>query len=123
MYCLLREQWGQVRALFDIEHFQPVVQRPDLAIDYDNLLYACATCNAAKRAHEVPDPLRVLTSATVRVAEDGRLQAGTLVHVLSGYTEDFDALEVDFEEPINAHYVQIRTTFSPSWVAWTEVQI
>jgi hypothetical protein len=42
------------------------------------------------------------------------LSGAALVYVLSGYTEDFEGLEVVFDEPINARHVQIRTTSSPS---------
>ncbi len=75
LYCLLREQWGRVRGIYAIDHFIAVAHRPDRITDYDNLLYACATCNAAKGDREVPDPLRVLTSAAVRVVEDGTIHA------------------------------------------------
>lgn len=50
---------------------------PSLVTQYDNLLYACATCNAAKGDRELPDPLVVLTSASVRVAEDGIIKTET----------------------------------------------
>jgi len=87
VYCLLREQWGRVGGLFDIEHFEPVAHRPDLAVDYDNLLYACTTCNLAKRDLAIPDALTVLTSANVQVSEDGRLHtenadAASLIEIL-----------------------------------------
>src|SRR5258708_39779156 len=75
VYCLLREQWGRVRGVFDIDHFEPTTKRPNIALDYDNLLYACATCNATKRDLEVPDPLTVLNRGSIRVSEDGRLHA------------------------------------------------
>src|SRR5438552_10967776 len=75
VYCLIREQWCRVRGVFAIDHFQPIASRPDLAANYDNLLYVCTTCNLAKQAVEVPDPLTILTSANVRVSEDGRLLA------------------------------------------------
>ena len=29
VYCLLREQWGLVRATFDLDHFLPVSSRPE----------------------------------------------------------------------------------------------
>jgi hypothetical protein len=51
------------------------------------------------------------------------LSGANLVYVLSGYTQDFEPLEVILGEPINARYVQIRTTSSPSWVAWAEILI
>jgi hypothetical protein len=93
VYCLLREQWGRVRGLFDIDHFLPVVNRPDLASDYDNLLYACTSCNLAKRDQEIPDPLILLTSANVQVSEDGRLHtdnadAACLIEILGLDAED-----------------------------------
>src|ERR1700693_1425858 len=75
VYCLLREQWGRVRGVYAIDHFLPVAHHPARVTDYDNLLYACATCNAAKGARAVPNPLVVLTSPAVRVAEDGTVQA------------------------------------------------
>jgi hypothetical protein len=75
VYCLLREQWGRVRGVYAIDHFLPVAQHPAKVTDYDNLLYACTTCNAAKGARTVPDPLVVLTSPAVRVAEDGTIHA------------------------------------------------
>ena len=75
VYCLLREQWGQVRGIYAIDHFLAVAHYPGRAGDYDNLLYACATCNAAKRDRTVPDPLTVLTGQAVRVAENGTIHA------------------------------------------------
>jgi hypothetical protein len=87
VYCLLREQWGRVRGVYAIDHFLPVAQHPAKVTDYNNLLYACATCNAAKGARTVPDPLAVLTSPAVRVAEDGTVntdnaEAARLIELL-----------------------------------------
>jgi len=78
VYCLLREQWGQVRGFYTIEHFRALAQHPDWALDYENLLYACSGCNAVKGARTVPDPLTVLTGPGVRVTEDGRIHADNL---------------------------------------------
>jgi hypothetical protein len=90
---LLREQWGRVDGVFDIDHFLPVANRPDLAAEYDNLLYACRTCNLAKRDLAIPDPLTVLTSANVRVSEDGHLHtenadAACLIEILGLDADD-----------------------------------
>lgn len=87
VYCLLRERWGQFRGIFAIDHFLPIAQHPDKASDYDNLLYACVTCNAAKGDRLVPDPLSVLTSQTVHVDSNGNIQtdnaeAGQLIELL-----------------------------------------
>lgn len=93
VYCLLREQWGRVGGMFDIDHFLPVAKRPDLAAHYDNLLYACTSCNLAKRDLEIPNPLTLLTSANVQVSEDGRLHtenadAACLLEILGLDTDD-----------------------------------
>lgn len=77
VYCLIREQWGRVRGMYDIDHFLPVVNHAGLALDYDNMLYVCTTCNSAKGSREVPDPLLVLTRPNVQVGEDGVIHAGT----------------------------------------------
>jgi hypothetical protein len=75
VYCLLREQWGRVRGIYAIDHFLAVAHHPARVTDYDNLLYACASCNTAKGDRAVPDPLTLLTSPAVRVAEDGTIHA------------------------------------------------
>jgi hypothetical protein len=94
VYCLLREQWGLVRSIYAIDHFLPVAHHPASVTDYDNLLYACVTCNTAKGARAVPDPLAVLTSAVVRVAKDGTIQAGNpeaarLIELLGLDSQDY----------------------------------
>jgi hypothetical protein len=75
VYCLLREQWGRVNGTFTIDHFVAVANDPDLENDYDNLLFACVTCNTAKGSRVLPDPLAVLTSTVVRVESDGTIHA------------------------------------------------
>ncbi len=78
VYCLLREQWGRVRGTYDIDHFLPVVLDAAAALDYENLLYACATCNAVKGKRRLPNPLTALTSADVYAGADGVLHARSL---------------------------------------------
>src|SRR5262249_16817807 len=75
VYCLLREQWGLVRGTFTIHHFVTVAIDPNRQTEYDNLLYACVTCNVSKGARVLPDPLAVLTSPVVRVRLDGTIHA------------------------------------------------
>jgi HNH endonuclease len=75
VYCLLREQWGQVRGGHAIDHFEAVAQNPARATEYDNLLYACLTCNTAKAARHVPDPTAALLSPNVWVSADGAIHA------------------------------------------------
>ena len=56
VYCLVREQWGRMTGEFDLDHFLPQVTHPAQAVEYDNLLYACGTCNLRKGAGLLPDP-------------------------------------------------------------------
>lgn len=81
VYCLIREQWGRVTGEFDLDHFTPQRCRPDQAVDYENLLYACHACNLRKRDQLLPDPAAVLTVGNVRVYPDG---------TLAGLTSDAD---------------------------------
>ena len=54
----------------------PVARHPEKGTDYDNLVYACVTCNGAKGDRAHPDPLGVLTRPAVRVEDDGTMCAG-----------------------------------------------
>jgi hypothetical protein len=74
VYCLKREQWGIVRGTFDIDHFVPQHVAPGRIADYDNLVYSCASCNAAKRNLILPDPTQVLVYPSVVVHPDGRME-------------------------------------------------
>lgn len=75
VYCLRRETFEMVSGVFNIEHFLPIASDPNLIAVYDNLLYACASCNFAKSALRLPDPLIALTATTVRVDQDGTIHA------------------------------------------------
>ena len=75
VYCLLRERW--ILGGFHIDHFSPVALHPELTTNYDNLLYACASCNAAKSDLELPDPTATLLAGSIRVLEDGTIEAST----------------------------------------------
>lgn len=87
VFCLRREQWGRATGDFDLDHFLAVAENPERVTDYDNLLYACSTCNGRKRDLAVPDPTRFLLSGAVTVGEDGSIightpQARRLIRVL-----------------------------------------
>ncbi len=73
VYCLVREQWGRVQRSFDLDHFVPAARAPSRRLEYDNLLYACATCNAVKGATATPDPCIVFVDRSVSVNEDGSI--------------------------------------------------
>jgi hypothetical protein len=46
-----------------------------------------------------------------------------LVHTFKGQTQNGDVLRFDFPKRRSGRYVQIRTTESPSWVAWSEIEL
>jgi hypothetical protein len=69
--------WGALKGVFAIDHFLPVAARPDLALEYDNLLYGCVSCNLSKGSQETPDPLACLLDSQVKVSEDGEIRANT----------------------------------------------
>ena len=76
VYCLHREQWYNRGATFHVEHFIPVTVDPAGKCKYSNLLYACATCNEAKRAITgVPDPCEVAFHDCLRITGDGHIEA------------------------------------------------
>ena len=75
VYCLHRERWGQVKGQFDLDHFDPQALRPDLALEYDNLVYACHSCNLDKSSRLVPDPHVHAYGACLRVEDNGEMTA------------------------------------------------
>jgi hypothetical protein len=60
-----------------VDHFLPVTSSPNLALEYDNLLYACISCNLSKGSADTPDPLSNLLHPIVQVSEDGGIDAAT----------------------------------------------
>lgn len=77
VYCLSREQWGRVSAEYGVDHFAARKTDPDRALEYDNLVYACARCNSVKAAQRVPEPSACLTVESLRVRADGKLECHT----------------------------------------------
>jgi len=76
VYCLHREQWYSRSATFHIDHFVPVSIDPAGKCEYSNLLYACATCNEAKKdILGVPDPCKVVFHQCLRITPAGRVVA------------------------------------------------
>jgi hypothetical protein len=75
VYCLKREQWGQVTFEFDIDHFAPQSVMPGAALEYVNLVYACHRCNGVKGTQAIDDPWFCMRSHRVVVAPDGELRA------------------------------------------------
>lgn len=76
VYCLHREKWYGRETTFHIDHFLPAAENPNETLQYDNLIYACGTCNNAKRdILGISDPCSVAYGECVRVEEDGRIRS------------------------------------------------
>jgi len=75
VYCLIREQWVDMRRGFQIDHSIPQKLRPDLKADYDNLLYLCPSCNNLKGSYRLPDPCAVALNECLRFNADGTVDA------------------------------------------------
>jgi len=77
VYCLLRERWGRLCGEFDLDHFVPQVHDPQRAHEYDNLLYACHSCNLRRGHRQISDPSIVLIDSSLQVRQDGTIEALT----------------------------------------------
>lgn len=55
IYCCRSDQ-GQASSSFHIEHYRPKESFKELETDYNNLFYACGTCNRAKWTYWSDDP-------------------------------------------------------------------
>jgi hypothetical protein len=55
----------------ELDHFLPRCDRPDIARDYDNLVFACRECNGSKSAKLVPSPEAVAYGECLRVDDEG----------------------------------------------------
>lgn len=75
--CLARESWWRLSQSFEIDHFHPKSQSLTGHLQYDNLLYVCNSCNAAKGSRLLPDPCEVMISPNVVVTEDGTIETRT----------------------------------------------
>jgi hypothetical protein len=76
VYCLHREQWYSRGATFHVDHFVPLKVDSAGECEYSNLLYACATCNEAKKAVVgIPDPCRRAFHDCLRAMPDGSIDA------------------------------------------------
>lgn len=77
VYCLCRERWcPDGDDAFSVEHFRPRVSAPGEICDYDNLLYSCCRCNAAKRdLTDLLDPAKVSLAEHLEIAEDGTIHS------------------------------------------------
>jgi hypothetical protein len=53
----------------------------------------------------------------------GDLSGAALISTFSGFTAYQQVLTYAMPSPESAQYVQVRTTVSPSWVGWLEVEV
>lgn len=79
VYCLCRERWcPDGEDSFSVEHFRQQAWAAAEVCDYDNLLYTCVRCNAAKRdLTGVLDPAKDPLADHLEVLEDGRIRGLT----------------------------------------------
>jgi hypothetical protein len=116
VYCLERETWTKVVRAFEVDHVAPVSRSPERALDYENLVYACARCNGIKSDQSVPDPFLELNNSTVRVGEDGIVTGQTraarlLIRQLdlnSPTMIEWRRLKLEFEQLAQAHPGRLR---------------
>ncbi len=77
VYCLKREQWDVLTGVFHIDHVVPQAEYPAGALDYDNLVYSCVSCNLAKGSVAIPNPCDSMLHGHVVVKVDGSIEAAT----------------------------------------------
>jgi hypothetical protein len=79
VYCLSRERWcPDGEDAFSAEHHHPQSLARDEVLSYDNLLYACCRCNAAKRdLTGVLNPAETPLAGHLEVLEDGTIRGLT----------------------------------------------
>ncbi len=75
VYCLRRETWLLVSRDHSIDHFLPKSVRPDIALAYDNLVYACSACNGTKAAKFLPSPEEIAYGECMSVNQKGEIRA------------------------------------------------
>lgn len=100
VYCLRRETWATLPRDFEVEHIIPKSKRPDLALDYDNLCYACGECNGTKAAKLLPSPDKVAYGQCLFVDNEG------VIHARAGSREGIKLIKgLDLNEHA---YVRMR---------------
>ena len=73
VYCLVRERWHPDGDNgFGVEHLRPKAMDPSRIVDYENLVYACCRCNAAKQDLEgILNPVSDPFGSHLLVSDDG----------------------------------------------------
>lgn len=117
VYCLERETWTKLVRAFEIDHVTPVSRSPDLVLNYENLVYACARCNSIKSDQLVPDPFIGLNGSTINVTSDGSVigetrEARLLIHQLdlnSPAMIEWRQLKLEYERLANANQARMQS--------------
>lgn len=89
-----------------------------------NLGHAIDISQILLNVNQAPSPASTvhqvwLSNSSIQYDTSG----ATLAHTFAGETYHGQLLTLDFSTSIAAQYVQIRTTWSPSWVSWNEIQV
>lgn len=76
-YCLWRERWeADGHHSFGVEHVVPQATSPEQRNVYDNLVYACNTCNSTRRNVPLPlDPRNDALGLHIQVLADGTIRS------------------------------------------------
>ncbi len=117
VYCLWRETWGKTRGAFHIDHRTAVSVEPDRVTEYDNLIYACASCNLAKLAVAIPDPLSAMVADAISVEADVEIDAvGTITTRSSEAERIVELLDLNSDEEIEtrAQFIQLIALLAES---------
>jgi hypothetical protein len=79
--------------------------------------------NLRLRVNQSPDGITTheVWVSNAPIGDD--LAKAKLVHTFNGHTQQLQQLKFDFPKGLAARYVQIRTTQSPSWVAWVAIEV
>jgi hypothetical protein len=74
VYCLTRERWGKGKYGFQVDHLKPQSKSSAGLLAYDNLVYACATCNQIKAdIEDIPDPCNTAYGQCLQIQDDGTI--------------------------------------------------
>jgi hypothetical protein len=79
VYCLCRERWfPDGDNSFSVDHLYPQRNVMQRIADYNNLVYACCQCNAAKRdIDDVIDPCKESFALHLEISDNGSIQGLT----------------------------------------------
>lgn len=114
VYCLRRETWLTLRRDYQIDHFLPKSEHPDVERDYDNLVFACSECNGTKAAKCLPSPESVGYGKHLWVDTNGEIHAlddsgETIIEALQLDAPEFNNLRRQIIETISEARVGSKT--------------